>query len=66
MSCGEPIDEMHQISIILNGLIGQYGNVVAVIHVTRNPYYLTSVSLVLDAKPRLHGKLFGHKMKTPP
>lgn len=35
------------ISIILNGVKGQYDNVVSVIHASRNPYDIASVSSVL-------------------
>lgn len=38
--CGHPIEEMHQISIILDGVKGNYGNVVSIIHASRNPYDL--------------------------
>lgn len=36
--CGHPIEEMQQISIILNRVKGQYDNVVSVIHVNQNTY----------------------------
>lgn len=51
--CGHPIEEMQQISIILNGVKGQYDNVVSVIHASRNPYDLASItSVLLDAEAR--------------
>lgn len=37
-SCGQPIDEMQQITIILYGVKGQFDNVVLVIHASRNSY----------------------------
>lgn len=44
-SCGHPIEEMQHMSIILNGAKGQYDNVIAVIHASRNPYDIASVSV---------------------
>lgn len=52
-SCGYPIEEMRQISIILNGVKGQFDNVVIVIHARCNPYdiaYVTSVLLDVEAQ----------------
>lgn len=46
-NCGHPIEEMKQISIILNGVKGQYDNVVFVIHMSHNPYDIASNSFVL-------------------
>lgn len=58
-SCGHPIDEMRQISIILDGVNGQFDNVVSIIHASRNPYDLAYVSSVLmDAETRNHDQLF--------
>lgn len=45
--CGHPVEEMQQISIILNGVKGQYDRVVSVIHASRNPYDLASISSIL-------------------
>lgn len=42
-----PIEEIQQISIILNGVKGQYDDVVVVIHASRNPYEIASVCSVL-------------------
>lgn len=51
MSCGHLIEEMQQISIILNGVKGQYDSIISVIHVSRNPYDIGSVnSVLLDAE----------------
>lgn len=45
--------------MILNGLKGQYDNVVVVIHVSRNLYDLASISsLLLDAEVRQRDSLF--------
>lgn len=41
---GNPIEEMQHISIIINGVRGQYDNVVDVIHASRNTYDLSSIS----------------------
>lgn len=43
--CGHPIEKMQQINIILNGVKGQFDNVISVIHVSRNP--IASISSVL-------------------
>lgn len=45
--CDHPIEDMQHISIIVNGLKGQYDNVVYVIHASRNLYDLVSISYVL-------------------
>lgn len=45
---GHPIKEMQQISIILNGVKGQFDNIIVVIHVSRNPYDIALVSSVLS------------------
>lgn len=45
--CAHPIVEMQQISIILNGVKGQYDSIISVIHASRNPYHLAYISLVL-------------------
>lgn len=51
--CGHPIEEMQHISIILNGVKGQFDNVVFVIHFSRNPYDLASInSVLLDVEAR--------------
>lgn len=51
--CGHPIQEMQWILIILNGVRGQFGNVISVIHDNRNLYDITYVSSVLlDAEVR--------------
>lgn len=51
--CDYPIEEMKQISIILDGVRAQYDNVASVIHANRNLYKPASISLVLlDAEAR--------------
>lgn len=58
-SFGYPIEAMHQISIILNGVKGQFDSVVAIIHASKNPYTIASVSFVLlDAEARQSDLLF--------
>lgn len=42
-----PIELMQKISTIVNEVKGQYDNVVYVIHSSRNPYDLASISSVL-------------------
>lgn len=44
-NCGHPIEEMQLIYIFLNGVKGQYDNVVVVIHASQNPYDIVSVIL---------------------
>lgn len=44
---------MKHISIVLNGVKGQFDNMISVIHASRKPYDLASVSSVLlDAESR--------------
>lgn len=54
-----PIEEMQQISIVLNRVKGQFDNVIYVIHASTNPYHMASVSSVLlYAKARQVDLLF--------
>lgn len=58
-SCGYPISQMQQISIIINIVKGQFDNIIVVIHATRNPYDVALVSSVLlDAEYRQVDLLF--------
>lgn len=58
-SCGHRTKDMQHIYNILNGVKGQYDNVVSVIHASNNPYEIASVCFVLlDAKSRLRDQLF--------
>lgn len=51
--CEHLIEEMQQIFIILNGVKWQYDNVVSIIHASRNPSDLASISSILiDAESR--------------
>lgn len=59
ISCGHSIEEIQHILIILNGVKGQYDTVVLVIHSSRNPYDLASVSFVLlDLEARMREQIF--------
>lgn len=62
-SCEHPIKEIQQISIILNEVKGQFNNVIVVIHTSRNPYDIVSVSFVLlDIEARQSDLLFDNSV----
>lgn len=46
-SRGHPIEEMQHTSIILNGIKGQFDNVIVVIHARRKPYEIAPFNSVL-------------------
>lgn len=57
--CGHPINERQQIPIILDGVTSQFDNVVSVIHASRNPYDLASITFILlDDETRVRDQLF--------
>lgn len=56
---------MQQISIILNGVKGQFDSVVSVIHASRNHYDLTSIrSILLDVEVRQKEIIFDNNFLT--
>lgn len=58
-SCGHPIEDMQQISIILNGVKWQYDSVVSVIHASKNPHDIASItSIILDVESKQRDMLF--------
>lgn len=59
VSCGHPIEEIQQISIILNGVKGQFDHIVVVIHTNQNPYDIYFICYVLlDTETRQRNLLF--------
>lgn len=62
---GHPFEEMQQISIILNGVKGQFDNVASLIHARRNPYDLASiVSVLLNSEARQKEVRFDNRFPT--